>query len=127
MFQYIEHAQQHVLGWGRSGAAPGGCGSVRDAGDGSPAQQQASEARWQVAVAQAVRIAEVRGRSDLPTGLARAVEEIIQPSVPWPEVLREFLTRTARNEYRWNRPNRRIEASLVGSTSTVSILLVSFA
>jgi predicted metal-dependent peptidase len=42
--------------------------------------------------------------------LARAVEEILRPAVPWPEVLREFLTRSARNDYRWNRPNRRFVA-----------------
>ena len=86
---------------------PGGCGSVRDAGDGSPAVQQASEARWQVAVAQAARIAEARGQGNLPGCLARVVEEVLRPAVPWREVLREFLTRTARNDYRWNRPNRR--------------------
>lgn len=93
-----------------SGNDPGGCGSVRDAGDGGPATQQASEASWQVAVAQAARIAEARGKGELPGGLARAVSEILQPSVPWREVLREFLTRTARNDYRWNRPNRRFVA-----------------
>ncbi|MGH7225077.1 MAG: DUF2201 family putative metallopeptidase, partial [Gemmataceae bacterium] len=48
---------------------PGSCGSVRDVGDGSPAVQQTSEARWQVAVAQATRIAEARGKGDLPAGL----------------------------------------------------------
>ncbi len=95
---------------GGSGDDPGGCGSVRDAGDGSPAKQQASEASWQVAVAQAARIAEARGRGDLSAGLERAVEAILRPSVPWREVLREFVTRTARNDYRWNRPNRRFVA-----------------
>lgn len=89
------------------GDDPGGCGSVRDAGDGSPAVPQSSEARWQVAVAQAARMAEERGKGDLPGGLARAVEEILRPTVPWQEVLREFLTRTARNDYCWKRPNRR--------------------
>jgi predicted metal-dependent peptidase len=93
-----------------SGDDPGVCGAVRDAGDGSPAQQQAREARWQVAVAQAARIAEARGKGDLPAGLVRAVEEILRPTVPWRDVLREFVTRTARNDYRWNRPNRRFVA-----------------
>ena len=89
---------------------PGGCGTVRDAGEGSPAERQESEARWQVAVAQAARIAQERGKGDLPAGLARAVEEVLRTTVPWPEVLREFLTRAARNDYRWNRPNRRFVA-----------------
>jgi predicted metal-dependent peptidase len=43
----------------------------------------------------------------MPAGLARAVEEILLPSVPWPDVLREFLTRTGHNDYRWNRASRR--------------------
>ena len=89
---------------------PGGCGSVQDAGDGSPAQQQASEASWQVAVAQAARMAEARGKGDLPAGLARVVEEVLQPAVPWRDVLRDFILRSARNDYRWNRPNRRFVA-----------------
>lgn len=89
---------------------PGGCGTVQDAGDGSPAAQQANEARWQVAVAQAARIAQERGKGDLSAGLERAVEQILRPSVPWREVLREFVIRTARNDYRWNRPSRRFVA-----------------
>lgn len=92
------------------GDDPGACGSVQDAGDGSAAVQQASEARWQVAVAQAARIAKTRGKGDVPAGLACAIDEILQPRVPWREVLREFLIRMARNDYRWNRPNRRFVA-----------------
>lgn len=95
---------------GSPGDYPGGCGSVQDAGDGSPAMQQASEARWQVAVAQAARIAQERGKGDLSAGLERTIEQVLRPSVPWREVLREFVTRTSRNDYRWNRPNRRFVA-----------------
>jgi predicted metal-dependent peptidase len=58
-----------------------------------------------VAVAQAQQVAQQRGQ--LPAGLARLVEEMLQPRVDWRDVLREFLSRHARNDYSWSPPNRR--------------------
>jgi predicted metal-dependent peptidase len=87
---------------------PGGCGGVRDAGGVGPAREARARAQWQVAVAQAAQAARQRGQ--LPAGLARVVEATLEPSVPWQEVLRAFVTRSAKSEYRWNRPNRRFVA-----------------
>jgi predicted metal-dependent peptidase len=84
---------------------PGACGGVREPGDGSPAETRQSQAEWEVAVAQAQQIAKQRGA--LPAGLARLIEQILQPRVDWRDVLREFLSRHARNDYSWSPPNRR--------------------
>jgi predicted metal-dependent peptidase len=84
---------------------PGGCGAVQEPGAGSQAEARQSEAEWQVAVAQARQVA--KGRGELPGGLARLVEEVLQPRVDWREVLREFVSAHARNDYRWSPPNRR--------------------
>jgi predicted metal-dependent peptidase len=84
---------------------PGGCGGVQPPGDGSPAEARQSQVEWEVAVAQAQQIAKQRGA--LPAGLARLVEEVLQPKVDWREVLRQFLSRHARNGYSWSPPNRR--------------------
>lgn len=87
------------------GEDPGGCGSVRDPGQGSAADMRQVEAEWQVAVAQAQQVAKQRG--ELPGGLARTVAEVLSPKLDWREVLREFVSRQARNDYAWSPPNRR--------------------
>jgi predicted metal-dependent peptidase len=87
------------------GQDPGGCGAVRDPGDGSPADCRRAEAAAAVAVAQARQAA--RGRGVLPAGLARLVQEVLQPRVDWRDVLRQFVSSQARNDYAWSPPNRR--------------------
>jgi predicted metal-dependent peptidase len=84
---------------------PGGCGAVKDTGDGSPAEVRQAQADWEVALAQALQVAKQRG--ELPAGLARLVEEVLQPKVDWRDVLRQFLSQQARNDFSWSRPNRR--------------------
>jgi predicted metal-dependent peptidase len=84
---------------------PGGCGGVRDPAAGSPSDCRQAESEAAVAVAQAQQAARVRGQ--LPAGLARLVEEVLQPRVDWRDVLREFVSSHARNDYAWSPPNRR--------------------
>lgn len=84
---------------------PGGNGGVMEPGDGSQADQNQVATEWEVAVAQAHRSARERGK--LAAGLERLVQETLKPKVDWREVLREFVTRHARNDYRWFPPNRR--------------------
>jgi predicted metal-dependent peptidase len=90
---------------GGRGGDPGGCGSVLEPGTGTVAEQKESAARWQVAVAQAELLAQQRGK--LPGALDRVVTSVLQPAVAWQDVLREFVTQTAHNDYRWSPPNRR--------------------
>ncbi len=84
---------------------PGGCGGVMDPGDGSPAACKEAEAEAAVAVSQAERVAQQRG--ELPGGIARLVQQVLQPKVDWRETLRAFVSRLARNDYSWAHPNRR--------------------
>jgi predicted metal-dependent peptidase len=98
-----EGQSQDEEGHGRQD--PGGCGGVQSPGDGSPAEARQSQAEWEVAVAQAQQVARQRGA--LPAGLARLVEEMLQPKVDWRNVLRQFLSSHARNDYSWSPPNRR--------------------
>jgi predicted metal-dependent peptidase len=76
-----------------------------DPGDGSPAACKEAEADAAVAVSQAERVAQQRG--ELPGGIARLVEQVLEPKVDWRETLREFVSRFARNDYSWAHPNRR--------------------
>lgn len=89
---------------------PGGCGEVLDApeeenADGTKTGAKEQEAEWRVAVAQAAEAA--RSQGNLPAGLDRMVQEIVNPKVPWNVVLRDFVERTAKNDYNWSRPNLR--------------------
>jgi len=87
------------------GGDPGGCGAVLDSGKESPAERAKIAADWRQAVAQAVQIAKERGT--LPDSIARMAEEMLTPTVPWADVLREFVRSHARDDYSWKRPNRR--------------------
>jgi predicted metal-dependent peptidase len=87
---------------------PGGCGGVQDPGDGSPADAAEEEADWQVATAQAEAAA--KGRGTLTAGLARMCDKVIRPPADWKAVLREFVSRSAKSDFSWSRPNRRFIA-----------------
>jgi predicted metal-dependent peptidase len=84
---------------------PGGCGSVRDPSPQQQATPSTTEGEWAAAVLQAQQAASVRG--ELPAGLARLVEAVVHPPSDWRSLLREFLSSHARNDYSWQRPNRR--------------------
>lgn len=63
------------------------------------------EAEWRQSVASAAVAAKMKG--DLPAGLERFIENMLDPKVPWTTVLQEFVVRSAKNDYNWSRPNRR--------------------
>jgi predicted metal-dependent peptidase len=88
---------------------PGKCGEVRDnTGDkaeGANSSQTEQESAWRIAVSQAAQQAKTQG--NLPAGLARMIDSIINPAVDWKSVLRRFVDNTAKNDYSWSRPNRR--------------------
>jgi predicted metal-dependent peptidase len=103
-------------GQGAGNGDPGGCGGVEDAPEGVDAAEQAAE--WRVAVAQAAAAAEACG--NMPGTLARTVAEIVNPVVPWEVYLRDFVERTARNDYSWARPNPRYFSGGIVMPSLVS-------
>lgn len=87
---------------GQQPPQPPGCGAVEDA---PPDEAQELEAKWKVSVAQAAEAAKSQG--NLPGDLERFVDEIVNPKIPWETILRDFVERTARNDYNWSKPNRR--------------------
>jgi len=91
-------------GKGKGVPDPGGCGAVED-GAANPGEARAEAAEWKVAVSQAAQAARMAGK--LPASLARLVNEIVNPAVPWATLLRDFVERSARNDYAWSRPNTR--------------------
>lgn len=87
------------------GGDPGGCGAVEDAPAKSPEQKRQAEQDWKIAITQAAAAA--KGQGKLPSSLQRLVDEIVHPALPWESLLRDFVERTARNDYNWTVPNRR--------------------
>ena len=92
-------------GHAKLGSDPGCCGSVTEPSEGSPSELSLSQAEWDMAVAQAQQVARQRG--ELPAGLARQIERVLQPRTDWRDILRAFLNQQARNDYSWFPPNRR--------------------
>jgi predicted metal-dependent peptidase len=93
-----------------AGSDPGKSGEVRDAPgkDGNqagPAEMAQAEAEARVMVAQAAQQAKSMGK--LPTDIARMVDEMLQPKLDWAALLRRFVERTTKDDYRWTPPNRR--------------------
>ncbi len=82
-------------------ADPGGCGSIEPIKD----QDEANEmkATWQAAVAQAAQMSQ----GELPADIQLQIDELLNPSIPWYILLRDFVEKTARNDYDWTRPSRR--------------------
>lgn len=88
----------------QSAPDPGQCGGLEDA-PGDPDERSTQQKEWVVAVAQAAESAKSQGT--LPGSLQRLVDKIVNPQVPWEVLLRDFVERSARNDYSWTQPNRR--------------------
>jgi hypothetical protein len=71
----------------------------------TPDENRAAEEEWKLASAQAAQSAQARGM--LPGWMKEMISEELAPRAPWQQLLREFMTATARDDYSWSRPNRR--------------------
>lgn len=89
------------------GDDPGGCGGVKDGG-GTPSELSRAASEFDMAVSRAAQEAQRRG--NLPDSLARLVAQIIHPPADCWEILKQFVTKKAKNEYKWSPPNRRYVA-----------------
>lgn len=91
---------------GVEGFDPGGMGGdILDPADMSPEERAKTEREVRQRVAQAASVARMAGK--VPGALARHIDEILNPSVPWYEYLREYMTAVAADDESWLRRNRR--------------------
>ena len=65
----------------------------------------AHEARWKVAIHQAVKAAQMRG--SMPGSLEAMVRAAIEPLVDWRACLQRFAQESSATDYSWSHPNRR--------------------
>lgn len=98
------------------GTMPSSCGQIgEDLRDPPPSSgDSTADAKRDRAVkqriAQAANVARMAGK--MPAALERLVTDMLEPVVPWPAVLREYMTRIAHDEESWARRNRRFATYL---------------
>ncbi len=70
-------------------------------------QQEREElaTRWQQYLASAAQSAQAAGK--LSGSMARLVDHLLQPKLPWRTLLARYMTLSARDDYTWQRPSRR--------------------
>jgi len=107
-------------GPGKPGQDFGGCGNVADAPTEADAdgKSQPSAEDWKIAVTQAINQADKAGT--LPAGMKRSIADGLRARVDWRAMLREFLQRSARNDYSWSRPSARFAAAGIIMPSLLS-------
>jgi predicted metal-dependent peptidase len=93
----------------------------------SPTPQQ-QEQQWKITLTGAAAIAKAQGK--LPAGLDRMIQEVLQPKLPWREILSRFITENAKNDYTWTQPNKRylysglyLPALNVPTLGTIAIII----
>lgn len=91
-------------GQGSGGYKPFGQFQAGGAANQTSAQQKAAKSSWERTFVQACEMA--KGRGDLTAGMARLVGELLDPKVPWWELLRQWLREQASDDYNWQKPNR---------------------
>lgn len=79
--------------------------SGKDGGKATREEIQAAEQEAKIKIVQALE--QSKNRGNVPAGIARLVQEILEPKVDWKQLLRNLIDQVARNDYNWQTPNRR--------------------
>lgn len=96
-----EKDKQHGMG-----TAKGCCDHDNPCDD--PNKPRLTPEDWKGIVARAVEAA--KGRGNLPGVLGRLINEILEPVLPWKEIVRRFIANCVKGDYSWKRPARRSHA-----------------
>ena len=114
------------------GNAGGGHGQETDPNRGgapqppplSEAEREALGVQWQQRLAGAAQQAQQAGK--LGGAMARLVDHLLQPQLPWRMLLARYLTAAARDDYSFTRPSKREGAAILPSlrSSQVELFVV---
>jgi predicted metal-dependent peptidase len=86
---------------GQKKSDPGKCGGMIKPK--TEADKKEIESTWKAATAAAASMS----KGKLPGNIKRQIDELLNPSVPWHILLRDFVEKSAKNDYDWTRPNKR--------------------
>jgi predicted metal-dependent peptidase len=98
------------------------CGGVDDSpSSGNKTDLECDEREWKETLAQAATVAKQQG--NLPAGIQRLMDDLMQSTVDWKQRLIRFMNEKAPDDFSWARPNRRHIATglyLPNMTSTAT-------
>lgn len=78
---------------------------IDEGGPLTESEKQQLKAQIKLEVAEAMQAAKVRGK--LPGVLQKFAEQVIDSKLPWYDVLEQYMSEKAQNDYSWMRPNKR--------------------
>jgi predicted metal-dependent peptidase len=114
---------------GNQAAGPNSMPSFGDieAPKGSPTQQKNLQNDWKATLIQSVAIGKAQG--NLPAGLERLVDSLVNPVVPWPDLLRAFLREQVQDDWNWSKPDPLFDESgfILPSLDSEGVGVVVFA
>ena len=74
----------------------------------SPSAAAQNQQVWQIEVKTAQKLEEMKNKGNIPAGLKRLFEEILNPQIPWIDKIRSIVSRkTGSGTYTWRKPDRR--------------------
>ena len=88
-----------------SSGKPNPGGEFKDAPTETQSEARIKEQEAKALVGQAAQIAKAHG--NMPGALGGIIDNLLNPKVPWKEVLREYVSQRCYEDYSWQRPNRR--------------------
>jgi predicted metal-dependent peptidase len=88
----------------------------------SASEREALAIQWQQRLAGAAQQALQAGK--LRGSLARLVDHLLQPQLPWRMLLARYMTSVARDDYSFQRPSRREGAAILPSLKSAQVHLV---
>ena len=74
--------------------------------NGLPDNTAGIEQEWREKIASAAMVSRQKGK--LPGGMETIIQDILQPKLNWKDILRDKVTSVAKNDYRWNPPNKKM-------------------
>jgi predicted metal-dependent peptidase len=89
----------------------------------SAAESERLEQQWRQHLAGAAQAARQHG--ELPAALARLVDRLLQPQLPWRTLLAQYLSAIARDDFSYQRPSRREGAAILPTLRSHRLELVA--
>ena len=91
---------------GGKGGTPDFGGDLQDPAEGEGGSSKEADAiAMRQRVAQAANVARMAGK--LSAGIAALIDEVLNPRIRWQDLLRDYMTRTNKDDETWGRRNRR--------------------
>jgi len=110
----------------QGGGTDGEGGEHRESGDAprplSETEQEQLSVQWRQRLAGAAQQAMQAGK--LGANMARLVEHLLQPQLPWRMLLARYMTTVARDDYSYQRPSRREGEAILPTLKSVQVDVV---